>query len=73
MNPTHPITARPTPLANPCGFNQPDAGHNIDHKQRIQKYLVFRYWTSYLKNQGLLTDQEYRKMLYKTRRYCGIF
>lgn len=41
-------------------------------KVPMQKYLKFQYWTKYLREQGLLSEQNYRRILLQIRTRCGI-
>lgn len=41
-------------------------------KEAMQKYLKFQYWTKYLREQGMLNEQDYRKILFQIRTHCGI-
>ncbi len=41
-------------------------------KEVMCKYLRFHYWSNYLRQQGVLTDQEYRQMIFRIRSQCEI-
>lgn len=45
---------------------------NKSSKETMQKYLKFQYWTTYLRTQGVLSEQDYHRMLTMIRVKCGI-
>lgn len=40
-------------------------------KACMQKYLKFLYWTKYLRAQGMLSEQDYQRVLLQIRIRCG--
>ena len=45
---------------------------NTPSKDDLRKYLKFQYWTKYLREQGILNQQDFHRMLCKIRTQYGI-